>query len=270
MFAKHDFTRARRVLLAGDIHGTLPALINGLSRVDFDAGKGDQLILLGDLLDRGPDVLAIHEWLKDNPATLLVRGNHDDFLIKVCGLEPQNQYVNAYNFIRNGGKWIADFVRGANDIGEAFSILCSSIPMEEVIDPRIMDFARYLARAPIAIEATTPAGATVGLVHGDVPGGDWTDFSAKLQDGQGHLAFDAMWTRNRFERAQAARRSSKKASDINVGGIDHVFFGHSITPDILTCKNCTWIDTGAYRTGQLAVIDADDFAKSASPSRCAA
>lgn len=260
LFARHDLSAARRILLAGDIHGTLDPLVSALDEAEYDETKGDRLILLGDILDRGPLVLEIYDWLQRHPQTLLVRGNHDDLLIKSCGLEPHSIYANPYNFMRNGGTWITQFVDGAETNQDAFQILSRGQDLDRLIDARILAFARFLAQSPVAIEARTPGGSTIGLVHGDVPLSSWKAFRRELEAGSVAVAFDAMWQRDRFETAKASRVKKRETANIAIRGIDHVYFGHSITQTVMTCENATWIDTGAYRTGQLALVDPDQIA----------
>lgn len=71
-----------RTLAIGDIHGCFDALQNvlALARVS----KGERVILLGDLVDRGPSTREVIQWAIDNPLGLdlhVLRGNHECMML---------------------------------------------------------------------------------------------------------------------------------------------------------------------------------------------
>lgn len=66
-----------RKFIIADIHGHYDKLINCLKKVDFDY-KNDQLIQLGDVVDRGPDSFLVVEELLKIKNLIAIRGNHDD------------------------------------------------------------------------------------------------------------------------------------------------------------------------------------------------
>jgi putative phosphoesterase len=61
-----------RLLLLSDIHGNLEALNAVLGHVKYD-----RAICLGDLVDYGPDPLAVIDWIRSNKIPT-IRGNHDN------------------------------------------------------------------------------------------------------------------------------------------------------------------------------------------------
>ena len=72
----------KRILIISDIHGELDTFDKLLQKAKYDANN-DQLILLGDYVDRGPNskgVLNRVIELKDLGAIVL-RGNHDDMMV---------------------------------------------------------------------------------------------------------------------------------------------------------------------------------------------
>lgn len=80
----------RRVLVISDIHGELEKFNQLLQEVKYDM-QADQLILLGDYVDRGPDscgVLNKVMELKEQGAIVL-RGNHDDMMLAAAEGEPK-------------------------------------------------------------------------------------------------------------------------------------------------------------------------------------
>ncbi len=74
----------RRIVI-GDIHGCNRALRNLLDRVR--PGEEDQLILLGDLFDRGMESWEVYQTVRQLAADFgerftLLRGNHEDYLLQ--------------------------------------------------------------------------------------------------------------------------------------------------------------------------------------------
>lgn len=75
-----------RTIIVGDIHGCYKEFITLLKKVNYKKRK-DRLILLGDLMDRGPSSyemlhLAIR-WKKENGERFfLVRGNHEQMILE--------------------------------------------------------------------------------------------------------------------------------------------------------------------------------------------
>lgn len=89
-----------RLLAVGDIHGCLAQLCSLLDQV---APTGhDQLVFLGDYIDRGPDSAGVVETLlalrARLPRTVFLRGNHEQMLLDVlAGGDPAT-------FLLNGGE----------------------------------------------------------------------------------------------------------------------------------------------------------------------
>ena len=72
------------IYLVGDLQGCAQALEQMLQKIDFSASR-DRLVVLGDLVNRGPASLAVLRRLKamDHAATCLL-GNHDLHLLAVA------------------------------------------------------------------------------------------------------------------------------------------------------------------------------------------
>ncbi|NOU28252.1 MAG: hypothetical protein HOO96_10150 [Polyangiaceae bacterium] len=67
-----------RTLLVGDVHGCRDELDALLDRAAFTSG--DHLVLVGDVLARGPDSLGVLDIVRRTGASM-VRGNHEDKLL---------------------------------------------------------------------------------------------------------------------------------------------------------------------------------------------
>ncbi|MEK4554452.1 metallophosphoesterase family protein [Jeotgalicoccus sp. FSL K6-3177] len=80
----------KRILAISDIHGELKLFDSLLEKVNYDEDE-DQLILLGDYVDRGPNskgVLNRVSELKRNGAIVL-RGNHDEMMLNAMDGVPE-------------------------------------------------------------------------------------------------------------------------------------------------------------------------------------
>jgi len=68
-----------RTIIVGDVHGCAHELEALLSEVSF--GTGDRLVLVGDVVARGPDSLGALDIVRRTGA-VLVRGNHEERLLQ--------------------------------------------------------------------------------------------------------------------------------------------------------------------------------------------
>lgn len=91
-----------RILAISDIHGCYDELNNLLEKAKYDSTK-DQLILLGDYIDRGKDNLKTLEMVKDlvDNGVIALRGNHDQMFLDF--VTRPYIYSNTFNYLRNGG-----------------------------------------------------------------------------------------------------------------------------------------------------------------------
>ena len=73
-----------RLLAVGDIHGYREKLERLIDKVK--PTEKDQVVFLGDLIDRGPDSKGVMEYVlnfcRHFPKTVVLRGNHEDLLLQ--------------------------------------------------------------------------------------------------------------------------------------------------------------------------------------------
>ncbi|KAI1070923.1 hypothetical protein LB507_010941 [Fusarium sp. FIESC RH6] len=72
-----DVKLTGRLIIVGDVHGHLPELKNLLEKVSYDKNNGDQLIFVGDLINKGPDSPGVVQLAMDLDA-FAIRGNNED------------------------------------------------------------------------------------------------------------------------------------------------------------------------------------------------
>jgi len=123
--------------IVGDIHFAFRKLQAQLD--SFFDPEVDRLFSVGDLVDRGPDVDLLEEWLDKVHAVI---GNHEHMIVT----------NDRYNSINNGGGWFYD------------------LPEDDQL--RIQ---AKLAALPLGFEIKTATGK-VGVVHADPCSYDWNDF----------------------------------------------------------------------------------------------
>ncbi len=95
----HETKAEGRLLAVGDIHGCLDQL--DALMIQVAPTLGDQVIFLGDYVDRGPASFGVIDYLiefgKSLPATVFLRGNHDQMF---------TDYLDGHDatiFLMNGG-----------------------------------------------------------------------------------------------------------------------------------------------------------------------
>ncbi|NIJ36398.1 serine/threonine protein phosphatase 1 [Sphingopyxis panaciterrae] len=225
---RHAIPEGRRVYAIGDIHGRddLFARIIELIRADHAArGPADiTIVLLGDLVDRGPASAAVVERAmglhKEFPDTRLLIGNHEEcFLAALTGDVRRLRY-----FMRIGGDatvrsyWNDDESLDAASFEEVAERLPALVPAEHV---------HFLGMGEDVVEI-----------------GDYAFVHAGIRPGvplEKQSLSDLRWIRDEF--------------------LDHlgdhgkiIIHGHSITAEPDEQVNRIGIDVGAFRSGVLAAM----------------
>ncbi len=94
-----------RLIAIGDIHGRLSKLVGLIEKIS--PGAEDQLIFLGDFIDRGPDSFRVVQYIIDFrqrfPNTIALRGNHEDFVISLF-MGNQSMFERNIWLKMNGGE----------------------------------------------------------------------------------------------------------------------------------------------------------------------
>ena len=80
----------KRILAISDIHGELELFDSLLEKVNYDADE-DQLILLGDYVDRGRDSKGVLNRVSElkRKGAIILRGDHDEMMLNAVNGVPE-------------------------------------------------------------------------------------------------------------------------------------------------------------------------------------
>jgi hypothetical protein len=97
----------RRTIIIGDVHGCLDELKRLLRKVDYRFS--DRLVMVGDLVAKGPDSQGVIHLLRDLSAQSVL-GNHDDHLLRWRrGGEVKKQHEKIAKTLKKADwKWLED------------------------------------------------------------------------------------------------------------------------------------------------------------------
>lgn len=216
-----------RVYAIGDVHGRIDLLDALLAKIEADSARrprGEVLVLLlGDLIDRGPDSAAVVRramrplgWGRLQS----LKGNHEAAMLDA--LDGDRKMLSIW--LRNGGdaalrSWGFDAaLLDEADVGKIADALHQAIPAAE---------RAFIARCPLSLRI-----GDYFFVHAGIRPG----VRLEQQSDQ-----DMLWIREEF-----------LDSSRNHGAV--VVHGHSIAETVEALPNRIGIDTGAYASGRLTAI----------------
>jgi len=185
----------------GDVHGCYKTLMALLRKI-----PDDEIIFVGDLIDRGPDNLKCLN-LIDEPWFYAVRGNHEHFMID-CFLGNGDLQLWYYN----GGNWIE------NENTDYLRAMASKLERS----------------VPLSITLKTKYG-TIGICHAEPPTNDWQDLideNITDEDIQRML-----WDRYMIQMGDTIPPTKN---------IDMTLHGHTPVKQVEVAANAMFIDTGSY------------------------
>lgn len=199
-----------RDLVIGDVHGQRETFEHLLETVGYSPDDGDRLLLLGDLIDRGPDSASMFEWLQRDDVTC-VRGNHEQMMLDA--LEGDRMARKTWIEL-NGGGWSTELTSGECDA-----------------------WLEKLRSMPLAVEVEGGQGTFV-LVHAEVPvQTPWWAMKAWLSEGDHCAGVRAIWARDRI--------NGPARLDSGVPDVWRTFHGHTPLKQLVRIANMRWIDLAA-------------------------
>lgn len=217
-----------RVYAIGDIHGCDAEFARLLELIEADHASRSPLerltILLGDLVDRGPDSAGVVRralaLAADGGQVRFLAGNHEELLLRSCDGDERALRL----FARNGGRetclsyGIDPAAYDAADFAALHDLLVAAVPA---------DHRQFLA----AMEERVIVG-DYAFVHAGIRPGVPID----QQTGE-----DLRWIRDRFLGFKGTHEK-------------FVVHGHTIADEPDEQANRLGIDTGAFATGRLTAV----------------
>jgi predicted phosphodiesterase len=149
-------TDAARLLIIGDVHGMLDELKTLLGKSDYTASRGDRVIFVGDLVNKGPESAGVVQYAMGINATT-VRGNHEDKVLRVwTGAEEARLRAEAKG--KDGDKAYKKFKKSLSSGKKDALKVAESLSQEQRM---------WLAAAPVALRlGELPGMGDVAVVHG--------------------------------------------------------------------------------------------------------
>lgn len=217
-----------RVYAIGDVHGRYDLLRNLLDVIENHASRlpgigRPRVILLGDMIDRGPESARIMRFLataqQHTKRLIVLRGNHEDMLLRVIDGDDEAEQ-----------SWL--------DYGGIATMASFGVPLPGADDPSGMLGERLREAIPAELVQwlrDLPVAARSGdyfFCHAGIRPGVRLDRQNRE---------DLMWIRDDF-----------LYSDAEHGAV--VIHGHSESMGVEVRPNRIGLDTGAYRTGTLSCL----------------
>lgn len=215
-----------RYYAVGDIHGRLDLYDAMIAAIEGEIAAAPQLehrvILLGDLVDRGPDsagvVTRTREWQAARNVRVLA-GNHEEMFLAAFDKPEALRH-----FLKHGGReTLLSYGLSTRQL--------AMLPLEEIFErlPRLVSQATrdYIAGFELMIRA-----GDYVFVHAGID-------PARALDEQKRT--DLLWIRERFLSHEGPLEKV-------------VVHGHTIFDHVMDCGNRIGIDTGAFRSGVLTAL----------------
>lgn len=216
----------QRLYAIGDIHGRLDLFRTMIDRIDADDAARDPaettVILLGDLVDRGPDsagvIDAARTWGRQRRVRL-VQGNHEEMFLRSFDDDETLRH-----FLRYGGRE---------------TLASYAIPPDACDHATMAELRRMMA--------TRVPAADIAFLHAmeeRVHIGDYLFVHAGIRPGvpiAEQTGSDMRWIRGEFLQDRSVREFM-------------VVHGHTIVDEPEFTPNRIGLDTGAFQSGRLTAI----------------
>lgn len=218
-----------RVYAIGDVHGRLDLLRRLFAQLGIDAGerrtRSTRLVLLGDLIDRGPNSRQVLEVARrmqtqNGGRVLVLCGNHEDMMLASANGHPSAQKL----WIGNGG----DATLRSYGLDPAAFLGLAPLERAEAIKSAVgLEMLEWLRALPLTYRSGDYFFCHAG-VRPSVP-----------LDRQ--RRWDLLWIRDEFTTSEAQH-----------GAV--IVHGHSEAHQVEVRPNRINVDTRAYRSGNLTAV----------------
>ena len=97
-----SLNEGNNVWVIGDVHGFNNTLRSLVEKIDLK--EGDYVVLLGDLIDRGPNSYDVVQFAKNSENIICVKGNHEKMMIETLSLQGlESPGIDLATWLYNGG-----------------------------------------------------------------------------------------------------------------------------------------------------------------------
>ncbi|KAG0688366.1 hypothetical protein C6P40_001051 [Pichia californica] len=264
----------KRLILIGDVHGSLKQLKKFLQYVEYDGGKEDQVILLGDFTNKGKDSIGVLDFaIEQNLQCIL--GNHELAMMKrytqFHGLKTpiflnDDEYSNSTLTIKEEYD-LDELMKLAKKITPKhidFLSTCSPIrkigPVPHFINGKQNKHALYPANG-VAVHAGLVW--SKGINHQNVEEvttirnylpPDWKIPTEDRKDKVGgvkSVAWSKIWNEHQLE---IYKKELAKANDDTVTIGTKVYYGHDAKRGVVTKEFSNGLDSGCVYGQQLTGV----------------
>jgi Calcineurin-like phosphoesterase len=109
----------QKIFVVGDIHGCFDKLRALMDKIPINMSR-DQLVFIGDYIDRGPNFIEVVDYLIDlkkrHPGIIFLKGNHEDML------ENYLDGSDRFTYLLNGGQQTLDAYLARSDNPDKFPV----------------------------------------------------------------------------------------------------------------------------------------------------
>lgn len=249
----------KNILVIGDVHGCYDELLklHALALVENDSIPFECVILVGDLVNKGPLSASVVKHVRSTPGWISVRGNHDDGALAAALGDQRRLKQETYRWVANGNN--------ENNTEEGAAFLCD-------------DDVHWLSQLPYTIsipgdllgEDEDTLVVHAGLVPYRELGDQTISTMTTIRDVLSRCDDDGKFTH--FEDKDNATAASEAAPffgrpeaplcetatpwALAWGGPQRVVFGHDARRKLQLTKDnlATGLDTGAVYGGELSGI----------------
>lgn len=232
-----DQTMRDNVFIIGDIHGEYELLNTLLKHYN---SKTDQLVFIGDLIDRGPqsvDVLHDAMQLVESTDAISLLGNHEEMFLQFLNA-PSTMTYSAY--VNNGG--IETLI---SMFSETVIQQYKNKPVElaKLIESDYMEEVEFLRNLPVYYQHNNLVCAHAGIENVE------EDFRSTSDE-------DFVWMREQIDTSLKSNITAQ-----GTDGLDSIKVVHGHTPNysgkLDVAHNVLNIDTGAVFGGKLTGVRLD-------------
>lgn len=121
-----------RIFITSDVHGGFDELIEGIEKIKFK--EDDELYILGDILDKGPDSFKVLDYVMNTDNINLIKGNHEYMLqLAIEKDERIRDYINI-----EGKKKIEEIKKRGNEYFKKVYSYIKNLPYYIILNDDIL------------------------------------------------------------------------------------------------------------------------------------